>query len=96
MSSLITDTDIDEFSNAVLVDLENARNKILRKQIAPLLGKTMMIERNLIDPINGIRSRHNIRATIIGAEWSHEDTVYFNVSYVNPVTGKTVEGKEKA
>ena len=95
MSSLITDTDIEEFSTAVLVDLENARNEILRKQIVPMLGKTMMIERNLIDPLRG-RSRHTIRATIIGAEWSHEDTVYFNVTYVNPITGKTVEGKEKA
>lgn len=95
MADTITNDDIDEFSDAVLTDLENARNEILRKRIAPLLGKTIMIERNLIDPLRG-RSRHTIRAKIIGAEWSYEDTVNFKVTYVNPITGKTVEGKEKA
>lgn len=93
---MITDTDLDTFVGGTLDALQDFRTKILQEQVAPLVGKTMMIARDLKDPISGFRSHHTLQATIVGADWTYEDGIDLKVTYVHPFTGKTMETKQKA
>ncbi len=88
---MITDTEIDTFVNTALEALSQFREAYLRHEVSPLLGKTLKIERTLKDPISGDKNRHVLEATIVGAQWSYEDSIKFKVTYVHPYTGKTVE-----
>lgn len=93
---MITDTDLDTFVGGTLDTLQDFRTKILQEQVAPLVGKTMMIGRDLKDPTSGVRSHHVLQATIVGADWTYEDGIDLKVTYLHPFTGKTVETKQKA
>lgn len=93
---MITDTEIDTFVSNTLEALSQFREAYLRHEVAPLVGKTMKIERTLKDPISGDKGRHILDATIVGAQWSYEDSIKFKVTYVHPHTGKTVETEEGA
>ena len=96
MDNKITDGEIDGFITDTLDDLHNFKIKLLQERVAPLVGKVMLIERTLKDPISGDKSRHILDATIVGAQWSYEDSIKFKVTYVHPHTGKTVETEEGA
>ena len=91
MDNKITDGDIDGFVLDALGELHNFKIKLLQERVAPLVGKVMLIERTLKDPISGDKRRHILDATIIGAQWTYEDGIDFKVTYVHPHTGKTVE-----
>ena len=91
---MITDGDIDGFITDTLDDLHNFKIKLLQERVAPLVGKVMLIERTLKDPISGDKSRHILEATITGAQWTYEDGIDFKVTYIHPHTGKTVETEE--
>ncbi len=94
--STITDTEIDTFISDTLDEVHNFKIRFLQAQVAPLVGKTLKIERTLKDPVSGDKSRHILEATIVGAQWSYEDSIKFKVTYVHPHTGKTVETEEGA
>ena len=91
MDNKITDGDIDGFILDALADLHNFKIKLLQERVAPLVGKVMLIERTLKDPISGDKRRHILDATITGAQWTYEDGIDLKVTYVHPHTGKTVE-----
>ena len=88
---MITDGDIDGFITDTLDDLHNFKVNLLQERVAPLVGKVMLIERTLKDPISGDKGRHILEATVVGAQWTYEDGIDFKVSYVHPHTGKVVE-----
>ena len=91
---MITDTEIDTFVIVTLDDLHNFKIKLLQERVAPLVGKVMLIERTLKDPVSGDKGLHILEATIVGAQWTYEDGIDFKVTYVHPHTGKTVETEE--
>ena len=91
MDNKITDGDIDGFITDTLDDLHNFKIKLLQERVAPLVGKVMLIERTLKDPVSGDKRRHILDATIIGAQWTYEHGIDLKVTYVHPYTGKTVE-----
>ena len=91
---MITDIEIDTFVLVTLDDLHNIKIKLLQERVAPLVGKTLKIERTLKDPVSGDKGLHILEATIVGAQWTYEDGIDFKVTYVHPHTGKTVETEE--
>ena len=91
---MITDTEIDTFVIVTLDDLHNFKIKLLQERVAPLVGKTLKIERTLKGPVSGDKGLHILEATIVGAQWTYEDGIDFKVTYVHPHTGKTVETEE--
>lgn len=91
MDNKITDGEIDGFITDTLDDLHNFKIKLLQERVAPLVGKVMLIERTLKDPISGDKRRVILDATIVGAQWTYEDGIDLKVTYVHPYTGKTVE-----
>ena len=93
---MITDTEIDTFVSTTHEALSQFRERLLQDQVAPLVGKTVKIERDLKDPASGLRSFHILEATIVGAEWTYEDGIEFKVTYVHPFTGKVMETKTGA
>lgn len=93
---MITDIEIDTFISDTHEALSQFRERLLQEQVAPLVGKTLKIERTLKDPVSGDKGRHLLEATIVGAQWSYEDSINFKVTYVHPHTGKTVETEEGA
>ena len=94
--STITGTEIDIFVSDTLDEVHNFKIRFLQEQVAPLVGKTLKIERTLKDPISGDKGRHILDATITGARWSYEDSIVFKVTYVHPHTGKVTETEEGA
>ena len=92
----ITTTEIDIFVTDTLDTLHNFKIKLLQERVVPLVGKTLKIERTLKDPVSGDKGRHILDATIVGSQWSYEDSIKFKVTYVHPHTGKTVETEEGA
>ena len=93
---MITDTEIETFVSTTHEALSQFREKLLQDQVAPLVGKTVKIERDLKDPASGLRSFQVLEATIVGAEWTYEDGIEFKVTYVHPFTGKVKETKTGA
>ena len=91
---MITDIEIDTFVIVTLDDLHNFKVNLLQERVAPLVGKVMLIERTLKDPVSGDKGLHILEATIVGAQWTYEDGIDFKVTYVHPHTGKTVETEE--
>ena len=91
---MITDIEIDTFVIVTLDDLHNFKVNLLQERVAPLVGKVMLIERTLKDPISGDKRQHILDATITGAQWTYEDGIDLKVTYVHPHTGKTVETEE--
>ena len=89
-------TEIDIFVSDTQDEVHNFKIRFLQERVAPLVGKTLKIERTLKDPISGDKGRHILDATIVGAQWSYEDSIKFKVTYVHPHTGKTVETEEGA
>ena len=94
--STITDAEHDDFFTDTLDDLHNFKIKLLQERVAPLVGKVMLIERTLKDPVSGDKGRHILDATITGAQWTYEDGIKFKVTYVHPHTGKVTETEEGA
>ena len=94
--STITGTEIDTFVNTAQEALSQFREAYLRHEVRALVGKTLMIERLLKDPVSGDKGRHVLEATIVGAQWTYEDGIDFKVTYVHPFTGASVETDEGA
>jgi hypothetical protein len=92
----ITTTEIDIFVTDTLDEVHNFKIRFLQEQVAPLVGKTLKIERTLKDQVSGDKSRHVLDATIVGARWTYDDGIVFKVTYVHPHTGKTMETEEGA
>ena len=92
----ITTTEIDIFVSDTLDEVHNFKIRFLQEQVAPLVGKTLKIERTLKDPASGEKRCVALEAVITGAQWSYEDSIKFKVTYVHPHTGKTVETEEGA
>ena len=93
---MITNDEIDTFITHTLDDLHNFKIKFLQERVAPLVGKTVEILRFLKDPETGDKRRHDLAATITGAQWTRDDSIDFTVTYVHPYTGKVVETEEGA
>jgi len=94
-TTAVTDDDLDTFTDSVVDALAHFRTKILQDKVTPLIGKTMIIERRVKDPVSGVWSNHRLEATIVGARWSY-DTIKLVVTYVRPFTGKLTETLEIA
>ena len=93
---MITSGDIDGFITDTHDALHNFKIKLLQERVAPLVGKTVQILRFLKDPETGDKRRHDLAATITGAQWTHDDSIDFTVTYVHPYTGKVTETEEGA
>lgn len=91
---MITNDEIDTFITHTLDDLHNFKIKFLQERVAPLVGKTVEILRFLKDPETGDKRRHDLAATITGAQWTRDDSIDFTVTYVHPYTGKVTETEE--
>lgn len=94
MSGKITNNELDTFVNGILAELQLFQAEILKERVTPLLGKTMMIARELKDPLGGFRSSHTLQATVVGAVWV-ADEINLVVTYIHPFTGKTMETRER-
>jgi len=93
---MITDTEIDIFVRTTHELLAKIRQDLLETQVGLLIGKTVKIERTLKDPATGDKVRHELDATITGAQWTYEDGIDFTVSYIHPYTEKVTETTEGA
>lgn len=93
---MITNTEIDTFVNTTHELLTKFRQDLLETQVGLLIGEKVEILRFLKDPESGDKVRHELEATITGAQWTYEDGIDFTVTYVHPYTGKTVETVEGA
>jgi hypothetical protein len=88
---MITNDEIDTFTNDTHDTLHNFKIKLLQERVAPLVGKTVQILRFLKDPATGDKVQHDLDATITGAQWTYEDGIDFTVTYIHPYTGKVTE-----
>jgi hypothetical protein len=93
---MITSDEIDGFVTDTQDALHNIQIKLLQERVAPLVGKTVKIERTLKDPVSGAKIQHELDATITGAQWSYDDGIDFTVNYIHPYTGKVMETTEGA
>lgn len=88
---MISIEEINKVASGAYSALHLARIKILQEGLEPLLGKTVMIERTLRDPISGDKSTCRLEATIIGGRWSRDDLIELRATYTHPYTGKLAE-----
>ena len=93
---MITSDEIDTFTSDTHDTLHNFKIKLLQERVAPLVGKTVQILRFLKDPATGDKVRHDLDATITGAQWTYEDGIDFTVSYIHPYTEKVTATTEGA
>jgi hypothetical protein len=94
--NMIADTEIDVWASDTQDTVHNFKVKLLQERVAPLVGKTLKIERTLKDSVSGVKQRVVLDATVTGARWTYEDGIDFTVTYVHPFTGKTVATEEGA
>lgn len=93
---MLTTEEIEAFVSDVQDAIHNFKIRHLQEQVAPLVGKTMKIERTLKDPITGDKARVDLTATVTGARWTYEDGISLKVTYVHPFTGKVVDSEADA
>lgn len=93
---MLTTEVLDTFVSDVQDAIHNFKVRHLQERVDPLVGKKMMIERTLKDPVSGVKQTLQLEATIVGARWSYEDGISLKVTYVHPFTGKVVDSEADA
>lgn len=70
--------DRQDITNNINDRVTQAMDLILTEQAASLVGKKVTIHRSTL-----------IEATVIGLQWTYDNTVILKLEYIDPVTGRT-------
>lgn len=70
--------DRQDITNNINDRVAQAMDLILAEQAASLVGKKVTIHRSTL-----------IEATVIGLQWTYDNTVILKLEYIDPVTGRT-------
>ena len=76
--ALLNRIDRQDITNGINDRVAQAMDLILAEQAATLVGKKV-----------GIHQPTLVEATVIGLQWTYDNTVILELEYIDPVTGRT-------
>ena len=88
---MITPDELETFTTTAHDLLADYRQKALDQAFLPLVHRFITIQRKLKDPATGQTQLHDLKAVVVDARWSYEDSIELIVRYTHPYTKKEVK-----